>query len=420
MLRGCGAGRRSTTRAATRRAVDADLVVVGGGILGLASALALLERSPGLRLTLLEKEPQLAVHQSGHNSGVVHAGLYYPPGSLKASLCREGRAALELFCQEHQVPLRRCGKLVVAVDESELERLTELRRRAIANRLEGVSELDQEGMRAIEPHVRGVRGLHVPETSVVDFRLVVDRMADVLRSRGARLELACEVKRIEADGDGLSVTGTTGRIRAGALVACAGLQADRIAALAGADLDARVVPFRGAYWLLRTSAASLVRGLIYPVPDPGFPFLGVHFTRRIDGAVWAGPNAMPALAREGYGRANVSLSDAAEMLRWPGLLRFAARYARMGATEIWRDLVKGAAVREMQRYLPEISAGDVVRGPSGIRAQVMNRAGELVDDFLLAEGPRSLHVVNGPSPAATSSLAIGELVANRAVAQFGL
>ena len=400
--------------------MDADLVVVGGGILGLASALALLERSPGLRLTLLEKEPQLAVHQSGHNSGVVHAGLYYPPGSLKASLCREGRAALELFCQEHAVPLRRCGKLVVAVDESELERLTELRRRGIANRLEGVSELDEEGMRAIEPHVRGVRGLHVPETAVVDFRLVVDRMADVLRSRGARLELACEVKRIEADGDGLSVTGTTGRIRAGALVACAGLQADRVAALAGADLDARVVPFRGAYWLLRTSAASLVRGLIYPVPDPGFPFLGVHFTRRIDGAVWAGPNAMPALAREGYGRANVSLWDAVEMLRWPGLLRFAARYARMGATEIWRDLVKGAAVREMQRYLPEISAGDVVRGPSGIRAQVMNRAGELVDDFLLAEGPRSLHVVNGPSPAATSSLAIGELVANRAVAQFGL
>jgi L-2-hydroxyglutarate oxidase LhgO len=400
--------------------VDADLVVVGGGILGLASALALLERSPGLRLTLLEKESDFAIHQSGHNSGVVHAGLYYSPGSLKASLCREGRAALELFCQEHEVPLRHCGKLVVAVDESELDRLAELRRRGAANGLEGLSELDEGGMRAIEPHVRGIRGLHVPETAVVDFLLVVARMADLLRDRGAQLELACKVNRIEAEGDGLSVTTTAGRIRAGALVACAGLQADRIAALAGADLDARVVPFRGAYWLLRATAASLVQGLIYPVPDPGFPFLGVHFTRRIDGAVWAGPNAMPALAREGYNRASVAPRDAVETLLWPGLLRFAARYARMGATEIWRDLVKAAAVREMQRYLPEIAAEDVVRGPSGIRAQVLSRAGELVDDFLLAEGPRSLHVVNAPSPAATSSLAIGRLIADRAVVQFGL
>jgi (S)-2-hydroxyglutarate dehydrogenase len=394
--------------------------VVGGGILGLASALALLERSPGLRLTLVEKEHDLAVHQSGHNSGVVHAGLYYAPGSLKASLCREGRAALEVFCSEHDIPLHRCGKLVVAVDESELCRLAELRRRAVGNGLEGLAELDETELRTVEPHARGVRGLHVPETGIVDFGLVAKRMADLLRSRGVRIELGARIEAIEPDGDGVAVRTPRGRWTAGALVACAGLQADRVAALAEADLDVRVVPFRGAYWVLREPAAKLVRGLVYPVPDPGFPFLGVHFTRRVDGGVWAGPNAMPALSREGYSRLSLSGGDAAAVITWPGLLRFATRYARMGATEVWRDLVKSAAVREMKRYLPELRATDVVRGPSGIRAQVMTRSGELVDDFLFAEGPRSLHVVNAPSPGATASLAIGRHVADRAHGLFGL
>lgn len=400
--------------------MDADVIVVGGGIVGLASALALLERSPGLRLTLLERENALAVHQSGHNSGVVHAGLYYAPGSLKASLCREGKGLLEAFCAEHEIPLRRCGKLVVAVDESELDRLAELKRRGVGNGIETMAELEAEELLGVEPHVRGIRGLHVPETGVVDFRLVAEKMADVLRARGARLELGTAVARIERDGDGLAVTTTSGRIRAAALIACAGLQSDRIAALAGADLDARIVPFRGAYWMLRGAGADLVRGLIYPVPDPAFPFLGVHFTRRFDGAVWAGPNAMPALAREGYRRASFSAHDAADVVTWPGVVRFATRYARMGATEVWRDLVKPAAVREMQRYLPILRGRDVVRGPSGIRAQVMTRDGGLVDDFLFAEGHRSLHVVNAPSPGATSSLAIGRYVAGRAAAQFGI
>ena len=400
--------------------MDADVVVVGGGILGLASALALLERSPDLRLTLLEKEPAPAVHQTGHHSGVVHAGVYYAPGSLKATLCREGKGLLEAFCAEHGVPLRRCGKLVVALDESELERLDELKRRATGNGLEGLAELDERELREIEPNVRGVRALHVPETGVVDFRLVASRMADALRERGARIELGCRVERIDRDGEGLSVVGSCGRIGAGALVACAGLQADRVAALAGADVDVRTVPFRGAYWVLRPPAAGLVRALVYPVPDPGFPFLGVHFTRRFDGSVWAGPSAMPALAREGYSRASFSARDAAEVVTWPGLLRFATRYVRMGATEIWRDLVKPAAVREMQRYLPALSGADVARGPSGIRAQVMTRSGELVDDFLFAEGPRSLHVVNAPSPGATSSLAIGRHIAERAAKLFEL
>jgi (S)-2-hydroxyglutarate dehydrogenase len=400
--------------------VDADVTVVGGGIIGLASALALLERSPGLRLKLLEQEPELAAHQSGHNSGVVHAGLYYVPGSLKASLCREGRGALEAFCDEHDIPFTRYGKLVVAVDDSELDRLAELKRRGLGNGLRGLTELDAGELQQIEPQVRGVRGLHVPETAVVDFRLVALRMADVLRSRGVGLELGTRVDRIERDGDGLVLTATSGRIRTGALVACAGLQSDRVARLAGVDLDVSIVPFRGAYWVLREPATALVRGLVYPVPDPDFPFLGVHFTRRFDGAVWAGPNAMPALAREGYRRVSFSGRDAAAVATWPGLRRFATRYARMGATEIWRDLVKSAAVREMQRYLPALRGKDVVRGPTGVRAQVMTRSGDLVDDFLFAEGPRSLHVVNAPSPGATSSLAIGRHIAERAAEQFDL
>jgi L-2-hydroxyglutarate oxidase LhgO len=400
--------------------VGADVIVVGGGVLGLASALALLERSPDLRLTLLEKEPTLAVHQTGHNSGVVHAGLYYAPGSLKATLCREGKGLLEAFCAEHEVPLRRCGKLVVAVDETELDRLAELKRRGSGNGIEGLTELEESEFAQVEPHVRGVRGLYVPETGVVDFRLVAERMADALKARGVTFRMGVRVDGIERDGEGLEVATTDGRFRAGGLVACAGLQSDRVAALAGADLDVRIVPFRGAYWVLRDAGAALVRGLIYPVPDPDFPFLGVHFTRRFDGAVWAGPNAMPALAREGYSRASVSGRDAAGALTWPGLRRFAARYIRMGATEIWRDLVKSAAVREMQRYLPSLRGEDVVRGPTGVRAQVMTRSGKLVDDFLFAEGPRSLHVVNAPSPGATSSLAIGKHIAERAAEQFGL
>jgi len=399
--------------------VNPDVVVVGGGVVGLASALALLERTPGLRLTLLEKESALAAHQSGHNSGVVHAGLYYAPGSLKARLCREGRAELDSFCQEYGVPLRRTGKLVVAADESELIRMAELKRRGLGSGLEGLAELDDTELRTIEPNVRGVRALHVPETGVVDFQLVAERMAEVLRRGGASIVLGSRVERIVRDGSGLSIRTSSGAIRTSAVVACAGLQADRVAALAGADLDTRVVPFRGAYWVLRGAGAELVRALVYPVPDPAFPFLGVHFTRRFDGSVWAGPNAMPALGREGYSRGSVSLRDALEAFGWSGFIRFARRYGGMGAAEIWRDVVKPAAVREMRRYLPGLAARDVVRGPSGVRAQVMTRTGELVDDFLLAEGPNSLHVVNAPSPAATSSLAIGRLVAARACELFG-
>ncbi len=397
-----------------------DVAVVGGGLVGLASAYRLLERSPGLRLALLEKEPGPARHQSGHNSGVVHAGLYYEPGSLKARLCREGREELVELCSDHGIPVYRRGKLVVAVEEGELERLAELARRGRANGIRELQELDAGGLREVEPHVCGLRALHVPETAVVDFGLVAERLAGLLRRQGGDIRLGEPLERVERDGDGLLLETPGGRLRAGALVACAGLQADRVARLAGAEPQVRVVPFRGGYWRLRDAAASLVRGLVYPVPDPAFPFLGVHFTRRHDGDVWAGPNAVPALAREGYSRTSISPRDALAAFAWPGFLRLARRYARTGAAEIWRDTLKPAAVADMRRYLPELREADVVRGPSGIRAQAMTRAGELVDDFLVEEGPASLHVLNAPSPAATSCLAIGRLVAERAGARFGL
>lgn len=397
-----------------------DVAVVGGGLVGLASALRLLDRTPELRIAVLDKEPHVATHQSGHNSGVVHAGLYYVPGSLKARLCREGAALLRSFCAEHEIPLQTRGKLVVALDESELDRLTELKRRGTENGIADLQELDGTELREIEPHAHGIRALHVPESGVVDFKLVAQRLADALRARGAQLVLGEALEEIRQRNGGLVLRTRSRDLEARSLVACAGLQADRVAALAGTRVEERIVPFRGDYWILRGTGATLVRGLLYPVPDPTFPFLGVHFTVRIDGAVWAGPNAVPALSRESYSRVGFSPRDAAQALAWPGFARLAVRYAQTGAREIWRDVVKPAAVAEMKRYVPALQASDVVRGPCGIRAQVMTRSGELVDDFLVREGPSSLHVINAPSPAATSCLAIGGLVAERAAAQFDL
>ena len=384
--------------------------MVGAGLVGLASAYRLLERSPGLRLAVLDKEAGPARHQSGHNSGVVHAGLYYVPGSLKAQLCREGGAALREFCADRGIPLATRGKLVVAADESELDRLAELRRRGSENGIEGLAEVDD--WRELEPNVRGVRALHVPESGVVDYRRVAAALVAELRERGAELRFGARVDSV----DGGRVRTGAGDVEAGGVVVCAGLQADRLARAAGV----RVVPFRGDYWRLRGEAASLVRGLVYPVPDPAFPFLGVHFTRGIDDVVTVGPNAVPAFAREGYRRASLSLRDSLDGFAWPGFLRLARRYARTGALEIWRDVAKPAAVADMRRYVPAIRPADVVRHGCGIRAQVMNRAGELVDDFLVEEHERQLHVLNAPSPAATSCLAIGRLVAERAAAAFGL
>jgi L-2-hydroxyglutarate oxidase len=400
---------RTTSRSADVR----DLVVVGAGLLGLATARAFLRRAPGARVTVLDKETELARHQSGRNSGVVHAGLYYPAGSLKAQLCREGRFALFELADAHGIPYAVTGKVVVALDEQEIPRLDELERRGAANGLRGMRRLTPPEVRELEPHVQCLEALHVPETAVIDFRAVTRAYASEVEGLGAEVLLGRQVVAIEKRGR-LSVLRTRSDewFQARRVVACAGLQSDRIARLTGTSLrQHRIAPFRGDFYVLAPEAAALVRGLVYPVPNPSFPFLGVHFTRRIDGEVWAGPNAVPAFAREGYGRRSVNRRDAWDLLAFPGLWRLAWRYAATGAGEIWRDTVKRAAVREMRRYVPELEAHQVTFGPAGVRAQALARDGTLVDDFLLDGDGTLLHVLNAPSPGATASLAIGERIA---------
>jgi L-2-hydroxyglutarate oxidase len=399
-----------------------DVAVVGGGIVGLATAHSLLDRRPDLTVAVLEKEAELATHQSGHNSGVIHAGLYYQPGSAKAALCRQGKAELEAYCQRRAIPYESVGKLVVAVDERELPHLAALRERATANGVPGLEEVGRERIAELEPHATGLRGLWSPTTGIVDYRRVALALAEDVENGGGRIQCSREVTGLAERGDEVVVRTAAGDMVAGGLIACAGLQADRVAAMsggAGRD-DLRTVPFRGDYYTLRPEACHLVRGLLYPVPDPRFPFLGVHFTRRLDGEVWAGPNAVLAFAREGYRRRDVNLRDLASMLTYPGFLRLAARYLRTGLVEQWRDWWKPAFVAQLQRYVPQVRAEDLRSGPSGVRAQAVTRQGALLDDFDIAGGGRVLHVRNAPSPAATASLAIGGVVAQRAIEQFGL
>ena len=382
---------------------------MGAGLVGLATARAALERTPDARIVVLEGESELARHQSGRNSGVVHAGLYYPAGSLKAELCREGRESLLRFADERGIPYRRAGKLVVAVDEVEVPRLEELHRRGTANGLKGIRMLSGDELAAFEPHVVGVAAVHVPETTVIDFRAVTTAYAAEVESLGGRVLLGHRVTRIARRGQNHVLrTSAGGEFETRWIVTCAGLQSDRVAAFTGQPShQRRIAPFRGGFFVLAPEAASLVRGLIYPVPDPSFPFLGVHFTRRIDDEVWVGPNAVPALSREGYGRLSLNARDARELLGFPGFWRLAGRYARTGAGEIWRDFVKQAAARRMQRYLPDLEPRHIKFGPCGVRAQALARDGTLIDDFLLERKGNVLHVVNAPSPGATASLAIG-------------
>ncbi|HEX2469476.1 MAG TPA: L-2-hydroxyglutarate oxidase [Candidatus Limnocylindrales bacterium] len=395
-----------------------DLVVIGGGLVGLATALRLVEARPGLRVVVLEKESALATHQSGHNSGVLHAGLYYQPGSLKARLCREGKAAIEAFAEAHDIPFERCGKLVVAVDASELDRLAALRERAVANGVPGLQDVGPERIREIEPHAAGIRGLWSPETGIIDFRKVALAMADDLRAAGAEIRTGQEVTGLDVGPDEVIVTTPRGAVRAGFVVACAGLHADRVAALAGDRGGPRITPFRGDYYTLSVAARGFVRGLIYPVPDPRFPFLGVHFTKRIDGQVWAGPNAVLAFSREGYRRRDINPRDLIGTMTDRGFLRLAGRYLRTGLAEMWRDLWKPAFVRELQRYVPEIQSEHLEFGPSGVRAQALASDGTLLDDFALSGRGRVLHVRNAPSPAATSSLAIGAMLAGEVLTRL--
>ncbi len=390
-----------------------QVAIIGGGLVGLATAWALAERLAE-NVLLLEAEDRLAAHQSGRNSGVIHSGLYYRPGSVKATTCVAGRDALYRLCAEHAIPHERCGKLVVAVDDGELGRLAELERRGRANGLDGLERLAGGELAGYEPRVRGVAGLWVPQTGIVDYRRVAATLARLAGERGARLETGCRLLAVRPDGGGRRLETTGGEFRCRLLVNCAGLHSDRVARLCGHRPGVRIVPFRGEYYRLTEARAGWVRNLIYPVPDPRFPFLGVHFTRRIDGMVEAGPNAVPALARHGYSWRRISPADCFDTLRFGGFWRLAARHWRTGIGEIRRSLSRRAFVAELRRLLPELTPADVEPAGSGVRAQAVAADGSLVDDFLIEEQQGAVHVLNAPSPAATASLAIGSRVATLA------
>jgi len=399
-----------------------DIAIIGGGLVGLATAVRMLEARPGLRLAILEKEPELAAHQSGHNSGVLHSGLYYAPGSLKALLCREGKTAIEAYATSRGISMSHPGKVVVALNEDELPRLADLRERATSNGVEGLEEVGSERLRELQPGVEGIRALWSPRTGIIDFGAVARALASDLREQGVSIYVSREVTAIEPRPDGVVLRTAAGDLPAGHVIACAGLQADRVSAMTGErgpDVP-RIVPFRGDYYTLVPAARHLVSRLIYPVPDPRFPFLGVHFTPRHDGAVWAGPNAVLALAREGYRRTDLDLRELAGTLSYRGFQRLAIRYWRTGAGEMWRDISRRAYVGELQRYLPAIRSEHLRFGPSGVRAQAVARDGSMVDDFSLGGTGRILHVRNAPSPAATASLAIGRVLTETAIERFGL
>jgi L-2-hydroxyglutarate oxidase LhgO len=384
-----------------------DVLIAGGGIVGLAVALEITRRFPRLRLLLLEKEDRVGRHQSGHNSGVIHSGVYYKPGSLKAALCLEGARAMIDFCRAHGLPHEVCGKVIVATRKEEFPRLEELRRRGEANGLSGIRLIDAGELREIEPHASGLRALAVPSTGITDYAAVCEKYAELIRKQGGAILTSTAVTGLrELTGEVIVETGSA-EFSATYLINCAGLFSDRVARMAGGEPDVMIVPFRGEYYHLIPQRSSLVKALIYPVPDPQFPFLGVHFTRRISGTVDAGPNAVLAFRREGYRRTDFSLRDTASSLAFPGFWQMATKHWRSGMHEFHHSFSKGAFVRALQRLLPEIREEDLLPGGSGVRAQAIRRDGTLVDDFLFAPKGRMLHVLNVPSPAATASLVIG-------------
>ena len=398
-------------------AAQIDVLVVGGGILGLATSHCLLARRPGTSIVVLEKEPAIARHQTGRNSGVLHSGIYYKPGSLKAANCRVGKSAMERFCAEEGIPYEICGKVIVALGEAERPRLEALLARGIANGVR-CERISRERLRELEPHAAGVEALHVPETGIVDYRRVCERLAARIAERGGNVVTGARAAAFSTIGNRTMVSTPAAEYDARIVVNCAGLQSDRVTQLAGGRPAARIVPFRGEYFELVPERRHLCRNLIYPVPDPAFPFLGVHFTRRIGGGVECGPNAVLALAREGYTKGSVNLRDLWETLTYGGFLRLARKHWRTGAGEMWRSLSKRAFTRALRRLLPEVEERDLVPAPAGVRAQAVAPDGSMVDDFLIVEDDRAVHVNNAPSPAATASLEIGRLVAEKVVARL--
>lgn len=396
-----------------------DVTVIGGGIVGLATAHALL-RSDGVgSVRLLEKEADLAQHQSTNNSGVLHAGLQYTPGSEKARLAREGIRRMTEFCRHHDIPHEVCGKLVVAANETELPRLEEMLERGRANGLQDLRRLEPAEVAEIEPHVHCVAAIRVPEEGIVDYAAVCTTLAAEISAAGGDLRIGAGVRGLERSGGRWHIRTPAGDFTSRVIVNCAGLHVDRVAAMAGVKPPARILPFRGEYQRLRPEREHLVRHLVYPLPEPGFPFLGVHFTRRIDGGVDAGPNAVLAFAREGYRLSDVSVRDLADAMSYPGLWRFALRHRRMVARELGQSFDRRRFVSALRRLVPEVQDSDLVPGGAGVRAQAMLPSGDFVHDFLWLDGPGAVHVVNAPSPAATASLVIGEEIARRAVGALG-
>jgi (S)-2-hydroxyglutarate dehydrogenase len=397
-----------------------SVIIIGGGAVGLGVALEIARRLPHLRLLLIEKEDRVARHQSGHNSGVIHSGVYYKPGSLKARLCVTGAAAMVEFCREHGIAHNVCGKVIVATHADELPRLEELRKRGEANGLTGLRLVGPEELREIEPHAAGLQALVVPSTGVTDYAKVCEKYAELISAAGGTVLTSAAATGIRRMPGEIVVETSKGAFSTNSLINCAGLFSDRISRMAGDDPEVVIVPFRGEYYDLLPERASMVRALIYPVPDPRFPFLGVHFTRRITGKVDAGPNAVFALSREGYRHTDISVRDLASAFAFPGFWRMAGRHWRNALDEWHRSLSKGVFVRALQRLLPEVGERDLVPGGSGVRAQALKPDGSLVDDFQFVPSGKVLHVLNVPSPAATASLTIGKAIVDAAAANLGL
>lgn len=394
-----------------------DVVIVGAGIVGLATAFALQQAHPGKTIVVLDKEDRVAFHQSGRNSGVLHSGIYYKPGSLKALTCRAGKRAMEQFCEREAVPYEICGKVIVAVTEAECDALKTLYARGKANGVR-CELIDRARLLELEPHTAGIAALHVPETGIVDYAKVCERLAARLTEQGNRVLTGARLLKLNENSRHVTLETSVGSLAARFVVNCAGLQSDRVASLGRNPSPAMIVPFRGEYFKLAPEAAHLCRSLVYPVPDPKFPFLGVHFTRTISGAVECGPNAVLALAREAYRKTDVSISDLIEMLTYSGFRKLAARHWRAGAGEIWRSMSKSAFVEALKRLVPKITASALLPASAGIRAQAVAPDGSLVDDFSFLETARIVNVINAPSPAATASLAVGELIVEKLARRF--
>ncbi len=399
---------------------EAELLVIGAGIVGLATALEVTRRFPEMRIVVVEKEGRVAAHQTGHNSGVIHSGIYYRTGSLKARNCVAGAASMKRFCQEQTIPFEECGKLVVATTAEEVPRLEQLHERGNANGVPGLRMLEREQFREIEPHCEGLRALQVPSTGIVDYSVVAQKYAELIKRAGGEIVFGAKVIGLRENGDASVVETVAGSFRARYVINCAGLYSDTITRMAGLKTNLEIIPFRGEYYEVRPERRQLVRNLIYPVPDPRFPFLGVHFTRRVNGSVEAGPNALLAFRREGYTGASPELSEAMETLRFGGFWKMAKKYWRMGLAEQYRSWVKAAFVKALQKMVPELQESDLAQGGSGVRAQAVDANGNLLDDFYFLHSAKMIHVCNVPSPAATASLEIGKEIVEMMAQRFDL